>query len=242
MTEQRLGLDFRLPEGRKKKNTALNDGGTPSLMGIVIKIILLALLDAAMLFAVMVLITNQDYLFAGIVTLVTVLVNWAFLKRGNLPAKYLLPGLIFMLIFQVFVVGYSAYIAFTNYGTMHNSDKPDAINALLLNGQTRVPEANVYPLSVVEGPDGGLGFLVTFIDQAGNQEVKVGQADQVFSPAINPAVQFTWQGGFFRRVPGALVCSGSRASGRGFAHAGLSRGQHRVLLHHDPRCLAGCDL
>jgi len=186
MTEQKLGLDFRLPEGRRKKSSTLNDGGTPSLMGIVIKIILLALLDAAMLFAVMVLITNEDYLFAGIVTVVTILVNWAFLKRGNLPAKYLLPGLIFMLVFQVFVVGYSAYIAFTNYGTFHNSDKPDAINALLLNGQTRVADANVYPLSVVEGPDGGLAFLVGFLDEAGNQEIKVGANGEVFAPAINP--------------------------------------------------------
>ncbi len=186
MTEQKLGLDFRLPEGRRKKSTTLNDGGTPSLLGIVIKIVLLALVDAAMLFAVMVLIGNQDYLFAGVVTVVTIMINWVFLRRGNLPAKYLLPGLLFMLVFQVFVVGYSAYIAFTNYGTMHNSDKPDAINALLLNGQTRVAEASVYPLSVVEAPDGSLAFLVSFEDEAGNQEIKVGQANQVFSPAVDP--------------------------------------------------------
>ena len=186
MTEQKLGLDFRLPEGRRKKSTTLNDGGTPSLLGIVIKIVLLALVDAAMLFAVMVLIGNQDYLFAGVVTVVTIMINWVFLRRGNLPAKYLLPGLLFMLVFQVFVVGYSAYIAFTNYGTMHNSDKPDAINALLLNGQTRVAEASVYPLSVVEAPDGSLAFLVSFEDEAGNQKIKVGQANQVFSPAVDP--------------------------------------------------------
>lgn len=186
MTDQKLGLDFRLPEGHRKKSTALNDGGTPSLMGIVIKIILLGLVDAAMLFAVMVLISNEDYLFAAVVTIVTVVVNWAFLRRGNLPAKYLLPGLLFMLVFQVFVVGYSGYIAFTNYGTFHNSDKPDAINALMLNGQTRVAEANVYPLSVVEAPDGSLAFLVAFLDESGNQQVKVGVDGQVFSPAINP--------------------------------------------------------
>ena len=186
MSDSKLGLDFRLPAGRKKSKSALNDGGTPSLFGIVVKIILLGLIDAAMLFAVMVLIGNEDYVFAGAVTVVTVIVNWVFLRRGNLPAKYLLPGLIFMLIFQVYVVGYSAYIAFTNYGTMHNSDKSDAVNALLLNGQTRVLEANVYPLTVVENSQGQLGFLVTFVDQQGNQEVRVGVADEVFSLAQNP--------------------------------------------------------
>lgn len=192
MSDQKLGLDFRLPKGRKKSSKHLNDGGTPSLHGIVIKIILLGIVDAAMLFAVMVLIGNEDYLFAGVVTLVTILVNWVFLKRGSLPAKYLLPGLLFMLVFQVYVVGYSAYIAFTNYGTMHNSDKADAINALLLNGQTRVADAPVYPLTVVVDAAGELNFLVTFTDEAGNTEVKVGADGEVFEPVANP--QFNSQG------------------------------------------------
>jgi arabinogalactan oligomer / maltooligosaccharide transport system permease protein len=186
MSEQKLGLDFRLPQGRRKSNKALNDGGTPSLLGIIVKIILLGIMDAAMLFAVMILIGNENYLFAGVVTVVTIIINWIFLRRGNLPAKYLLPGLLFMLIFQVYVVGYSAYIAFTNYGTMHNSDKADAINAMLLNSQTRIPEANVYPLSVVLDEEGNLGFLVTFTDEAGNTEIKVGSDGEVFEPAINP--------------------------------------------------------
>ena len=186
MSEQKLGLDFRLPAGKKKSRSAINDGGTPSLMGIVVKIILLGILDAAMLFAVMILIGNEDYLFAGIVTLTTIVINWIFLTRGKLPAKYLLPGLLFMLVFQVYVVGYSAYIAFTNYGTMHNSDKADAINALLLNGQTRIPDANIYPLTVTVDEAGELNFLVTFTDEQGNVEVKAGADGEVFAPVSNP--------------------------------------------------------
>jgi arabinogalactan oligomer / maltooligosaccharide transport system permease protein len=186
MSEQKLGLDFRLPSGKKKSHSAVNDGGTPSLKGIIIKIILLGIVDAAMLFAVMVLIGNQDYLFAGVVTLVTIVINWVFLRRGNLPAKYLLPGLLFLLVFQVYVVGYSAYIAFTNYGTTHNSDKADAINALLLNGQTRVADANVYPLTVVVDDSGELNLLVTFTDESGNVEAKAGANGEVFAAVSNP--------------------------------------------------------
>ena len=33
--------------------------------------------------------------------------------RRALPLKYLLPGLVFLLVFQVFIFGYTAYIAFT---------------------------------------------------------------------------------------------------------------------------------
>ncbi len=186
MSTETKGPTWQLPKGkRRSEKTALNDGGTPSLYGTIIKIVALAIVTAAMVFAIMVLIGNEDYLFAGIVALATILVNWVYLRRGNLPAKYMVPGLIFMAIFQVYVVGYSAYIAFTNYGTMHNSDKADAINALLLNGQTRVPEAPVYPLSIVTGADGELNFLVTITDESGNQDVVVGADGEVLSPA-NP--------------------------------------------------------
>jgi arabinogalactan oligomer / maltooligosaccharide transport system permease protein len=171
---------------KAKSNQKLNDGGTPSLMGIVIKIILLGLLDAAMLFAVMVLIGNEDYLFAGVVTVVTIVVNYLYLRRGNLPAKYLIPGLLFMAIFQVYVVGYSGYIAFTNYGTMHNSSKEDAVNALLLNGQTRVQDAPISPLAIVVDADQKLHFMVTMKDEAGNVTVKVGGNMEVLEAAKNP--------------------------------------------------------
>lgn len=174
------------PAKSRKTNKTLNDGGTPSLHGIIIKIVVLGLIDAAMLFAVMVLIGNEDYLFAGVTTVVTVFINWVYLRRGNLPGKYLIPGLIFMAIFQVYVVGYSAYIAFTNYGTMHNSSKADAVNALLLNGQTRILEEPVYPMSVVVDQDQKLHFLVTKTDDSGAVQVKVGADKEVLEPATNP--------------------------------------------------------
>ena len=161
MSTEVKGPTWQLPGRQRRSNKALNDGGTPSLYGTIIKIVMLSLISAAMVFAIMVLIGNEDYLFASIVALVTILVNWVYLRRGNLPAKYLVPGLIFLAVFQVYVVGYSAYIAFTNYGTMHNSDKDDAINALLLNGQTRVNGAEIFPLSVVRDAAGELNYLVT---------------------------------------------------------------------------------
>ena len=179
MSTEAKGPTWQLPKGRQTRNKGLNDGGTPSLYGTIIKIVLLSLVSAAMVFAIMILIGNEDYLFAGIVAVVTVFFNWSYLRRGNLPTKYLLPGLLFMAVFQVYVVGYSAYIAFTNYGTMHNSDKDDAINALLLNGQTRIAGEPVYPLSVVVDDAGELNFLVTMEDESGATQVKVGGDGEV---------------------------------------------------------------
>ena len=73
---------------------------------------------------------NQSWLILAIAAAVTLLINWIYLRKGGLPAKYLAPGVFFLIVFQVFVVFYSGYIAFTNYGDGHNSSKEDAISSI----------------------------------------------------------------------------------------------------------------
>lgn len=79
--------------------------------------------------------------------------------RCTLPWKYLYPAAIMLLIFQVFVVIYTAGIAFTNYGDGHNSTKADAITAIELKYDEPVPDAPTRPVAVLSG-DEGLGLAV----------------------------------------------------------------------------------
>ncbi len=151
---------------RRKSSTALTDGGTPSLIGLIVKISLLSLLAAAMLFATMVLIANGDILLGIVAALVTALVILIYLRRGSLPLKYMIPGLIFMMIFQVYVALYSGFIAFTNYGGGHIGSKQDAIAVLSLTGQERVPDSPELQIKVVSNPD-EIGLLVRIPDADG---------------------------------------------------------------------------
>ncbi|WP_300267452.1 ABC transporter permease subunit [Microbacterium sp.] len=127
------------------------------------KVVMLGLIDALALYAIFVLIQSGQWLPASIVFVVTAFANWVYFSRGNLPAKYLIPGLIFLFVFQIFAAGYTGYIAFTNYGTGHNSDKDSAVNALMLSAQERVPDSPAYDLTVVEQL-GQFSFLVTAPD------------------------------------------------------------------------------
>ena len=114
--------------------------GTDSLIGILAKIILLGITDAVAAFVLFQLALNQEWLIFSISLVVTVLINWIYLRRDGLPAKYLAPGVIFLMIFQVFVMIFSTYIAFTNYGDGHNSTKEDAIASIQLSASERVPQ------------------------------------------------------------------------------------------------------
>ncbi len=125
-----------------------------------LKIIALAIVDAIALYAVLVLASVGDWVVVAVILLVTLFVNVVYFRRGALPAKYLTPGVIFLAIFQIFVVLYSGYVAFTNYGTGHNSDKDDAVHALILQSQQRVENSPAYPMTVVEN-FGEIAFLLT---------------------------------------------------------------------------------
>lgn len=142
-----------------------------------VKIAALGLIDAIALYAILVLAAAGDWLVVVLIALVTAVVNFVYFRRGFLPAKYLTPGLIFLAVFQIFVVLYSGYVAFTNYGTGHNSTKDDAVQALILQSQQRVENSPAYPLTVVES-FGELAFLVTTPEG----EALLGRDGEVASP------------------------------------------------------------
>ena len=153
----------------------------PSAKVMLAKIAMLSIVDAIAVFAMTMLFFQENWLVLAVVGAVTLLVNIIYLSPGLLPAKYLTPGLIFLAVFQIFVVLYSCYIAFTNYGDGHNSTKEDAIAALVSQNTERVEGSPVYQVQVVEGL-GGLGLLATTPEG----EVLVGTADDALAP-VDPA-------------------------------------------------------
>jgi arabinogalactan oligomer/maltooligosaccharide transport system permease protein len=134
--------------------------GPASVRVVLVKVVGLGLLDALVLYAVFVLALHGDGILAVAVTVAAVLVNWVYLRRGWLPAKYLIPGTIFLVVFQMYAIVYSGYIAFTNYGDGHIGNKEAAIEVLIDKSLTRVPESPAYGMVVVERL-GQLAFLVT---------------------------------------------------------------------------------
>ena len=123
---------------KRKSIRSLYDGGTPSLRGTLIKIAALGLLDAFAVFTAYLLLMKRQYIGVAGVLIVAIVVSFLYLRRGGLPAKYLTPGILFLLVFQVYVVVFSGYISFTNFGSMHNSDQASAVNAIRLASYNQI--------------------------------------------------------------------------------------------------------
>lgn len=174
-------------DGRSRRAGRLAEAASVGWKMLLVKILALGALDAVAVYAAMVLFTGDEPLAAGLVVAVAGLLTWIYLRRGALPAKYLAPGVFFLVIFQIFMVLYSGYVAFTNYSTGHNSSKEDAIEAIMLQNQERVPDSPTYPLTVAER-FGQLSFAV--VDPADpDGQVLVGTAEQPLRPADDAAVE-----------------------------------------------------
>ena len=131
-----------------------------STLALLIKIVLLGLVDAIGVYALFILFVKEQWLIFGLAVAILALINWIYLVPGKLPAKYLTPGLFFLAIFQVFVVIFTGYIAFTNYSDGHNSSKDDAVASIIRVAQKRVPDSAQYAVTVLRQGD-VLSLLVT---------------------------------------------------------------------------------
>lgn len=183
-----------------------------SLIATFTKIALLGVLDAGALYAVMVLFAEKNWLIMGIVIVATALLNVIYVLRDRfLPAKYLAPGVAFLLLFQVFIVFFSIYIAFTNYGDGHISSKADAIAAIQANNQVQVPDSPQYPAAVAV-KEGSTAPLYLIVQDPDTKAAMVGTTDQPLKPV--DGVEFTSIGGI-KAAPGYKVLSLGELNARG---------------------------
>src|SRR5215207_4245183 len=165
------------PTKRQRQAAGIADAASGGLKMILVKLLGLGILDALAVYALFVLAGAGQWLVAAIVAVVAALVNWVYFSRRRLHAKYLTPGIIFLVLFQVFTLVYTGYIAFTNYGTGHNGSKEQAVSSLMSSALERVEDSPTYPITVVD-QGGTLGLLVTDPDG----DAFVGTNDQPLTP------------------------------------------------------------
>lgn len=120
---------------------------------IIIRLAMLAALDAFSLLFIWTLIANGRYPLAAVVFLVTVGVNVAFLFERAYPFRWFSPGLALMIIMLFYPTAYTVYVAFTNYGDGHLLTKTQVIQQL--ENATYAPEdAPEYSWTAFRNSDG----------------------------------------------------------------------------------------
>ena len=124
-------------------------------LGVVLKYVFLALANALGIWAFVGLVSNEKWFIAAAAAIATIAIDLFYLLPGRrfIPAKFLVPGVIMLIVFQVVPIVYNAGIAFTNWSTGHNLTKEEAIFA--------IQEASLVP------PADGRTFVMTPAKQNG---------------------------------------------------------------------------
>jgi arabinogalactan oligomer/maltooligosaccharide transport system permease protein len=180
--------------------------------GMIVKIAVLALVLAIAIFAAFPLIEQRQWLGLGLLVLVTAVLFWVYLSPRRIPAKYLVPGTLFLLAFQVFPVLYTMSTAFTNFGDAHRGSKQDAIQAIEGASVTKVPGSTDYRLSVATRGDPVTGDLVFLLVDPETRAAQLGTPDGL-EPLAADGLQFSAQSNI-TEAPGYTILSIGQAGAR----------------------------
>jgi arabinogalactan oligomer/maltooligosaccharide transport system permease protein len=140
---------------------------------LIIKLLFLAAVNALFLAGLPSMIENKWWAGLGVTALATALVDWAFLSRRSIAAKYLIPGAIFALAFQVVPVIYSGYVSLTNSSVGHRLSQEQAI-AQLQSRISNVPESIRYELTILTDDSDQIAFYL--VDDQGNEFLGTSEA------------------------------------------------------------------
>jgi arabinogalactan oligomer / maltooligosaccharide transport system permease protein len=133
--------------------------GTP---GQVLKMVFLALSNALAVWAAYVLVDQSRWVSLAILVAVTAAIDLIYLapRRGTLPLKFLVPGTVFLLAFQIVPIVYTIEVALSNYSTGHIISKADAIQQIKINSLQQPENGKQYEAAPARDKDGKLVLIL----------------------------------------------------------------------------------
>ncbi len=97
----------------------------------------------------------------GLVAVVVLLANVIYLWKRPVPAKYLYPATIFLCLFQLYPIAFTAQTAFTNYGTGNVLTKQQAADQIVSQSSVSTGEGPTYAMAVLRNDQGDVRLLLT---------------------------------------------------------------------------------
>jgi arabinogalactan oligomer/maltooligosaccharide transport system permease protein len=134
-------------------------------VGLALKIAFLSIVNAAAIWAVLVLLDHHKWRAVVVLIVATAALDAIYLLRRTLPLKFLIPGTIFLLAFHVVPIAYTINVAFTDYSTGHILSKAEAIAGIKANSLSEAENGKSYTIAPARDRSGR--FLFVLRDDAG---------------------------------------------------------------------------
>lgn len=177
--------------------------------GLVIKLLLLAVVNAIGLWALIALLSDGRWVASLSVFAATLAIDAIYLLpvRGLIPLKFLVPATVFLIGFQLIPIVYNASIAFSNWSTGHNLTKEEAIRTIEETSLAQPPNGAFYTMTPARDESGNLTLLLV---EEGTGKTFAGNEDGL-TPL--PAAGTTVTGGAITEANGYHVLAGDELAG-----------------------------
>ena len=133
-------------------------GGTPAL---IIKILFLGAVNSLAIWAIPHPAERPVLGHAGILLVSTIALDFLFLTKRYIPAKYVIIGTILLFSFQIVPIVYNISIAFTNYSTGNVGTKEDAVLTIERDSAAASEDSAAYDMVPVYDQTGALVLLLS---------------------------------------------------------------------------------
>ncbi len=146
---------------------------------VVLKWVIIVAVMAVIIYMAGLFAANGQLLGTVVLGLVGLAVLLVYASRRNVPAKYLFPGLVFFLAFQIWPAVFTATTAFTNWGDGHSLTKEESVKAIVSSSVEEVQGQPRYGLSVAvkAGADVTTGDPVYILTNPTTNKVYAGTKD-----------------------------------------------------------------
>ena len=130
--------------------------------GLAVKLTLLGLANALAVWAGAILARDEKWIALVVLVAATIAIDAVYLvpTQRTMPLKFLVPGTVFLVAFQVVPIIYTINVAFTNYSTGHILSKSEAIDGIKVNSLAQPENGKTYALSPATDSDGKLVLLL----------------------------------------------------------------------------------
>jgi len=131
-------------------------------VGLVIKIALLSVLNALAVWAAVILADHREWIAVAVLVAATIAIDIVYLSplAGAVPLKFLIPGTVFLLAFQVAPIAYNVNVAFTNWSTGHILVKHEAIEGIKRNSLSESANGKAYTMAPARDAQGKLVLIL----------------------------------------------------------------------------------
>ncbi|MBA2299031.1 MAG: ABC transporter permease subunit [Actinobacteria bacterium] len=129
-------------------------------VGLGLKLFFLALVNAFAVWAAVLLAGEEKWVALAVLVGATLAIDVIYLSPRSFPLKFLIPGTVFLLAFQVVPIVFNTNIAFSNWSTGHILTRSEAIEGIQRNSLAESAEGGAYAMAPARDDDGRLVLVL----------------------------------------------------------------------------------